>query len=167
MMKAPAQAAPAWPSRASFVPQKARDHSIFIKPIAGERLVELTIRDPYGCSGERNRECLIDFVEMLARASAGISEALVISFDGESVEARYPESSALQRTDLETRWRSRFNGGPNLRHIQLSRRQIRHFHDRSVKAKTASGREIIWDISNGLDGVMLPQKECTVHVTIE
>ena len=23
----------------------------------------------------------------------------------------------------------------------------------------------IWDVSNGIDGVMMPGKECTVHVT--
>ena len=40
-------------------------------------------------------------------------------------------------------------GGPSLRHIQLSRRQSRSFHDRSVKARSTNGAEIIWDVSNG------------------
>ncbi|MDB5696022.1 MAG: hypothetical protein JWN21_1565, partial [Sphingomonas bacterium] len=36
----------------------------------------------------------------------------------------------------------------------------------SVKARSTAGAEIIWDVSNGIDGVMMPGKECTVHVTL-
>lgn len=156
-----------WPTRAAFVAGGARDFRIFEGPVSGEQILELAIRDPYGCAGGRNRQCLVDFVALIARKADRIGDARIVSFDAESIDSRDYENDNVQRDDLERRWRQKFPNGPSMHHIQLSRRQSRSFHDRTVRAKTASGREIIWDISNGLDGVMLTQKECTVHVLVE
>jgi hypothetical protein len=167
MRKEPADDALKWPTRVAYVPQRPRDYTIFTGPISSEQVTELVIRDPYGCAGEPNRQILVDFVAMLAQSAGFVGETLIVTFDADSVDSRMSESSVFQRDDLERRWQARFNGKPALRYSQLSRRQCRHFHDRTVRARTASGREIIWDVSNGLDGVMLPQKECVVHVTVE
>ena len=155
-----------WPSRMAFQPKIRRNLGIFEKPVAGRHLVDLSIRDPYGCADGRNRQCLVDFMAMLVRAARQVGEITVISFDADSVDRNAAESSVQQYDDLQARWKCASPSGPSLRHIQLSRRQSRSFHDRSIKARTTAGRDIIWDVSNGIDGVMLPDKECTVHVTV-
>jgi hypothetical protein len=167
MRKEVADTTPGWPARMAYAPMRARDYAIFTGPIAREHVTELVIRDPYGCASARNREILVAFVAMLVQSADSVGDTRIVTFDGDSIETRASESSVFQRDDLERKWRDRFSGRPPLRHSQLSRRQHRYFHDRTVRAKTASGREIIWDVSNGLDGVMLPQKECVVHVTVE
>jgi hypothetical protein len=158
---------PRWPSRIAYVPGGTRDFAIFRAPVDGERIVELAIRDPYGCAGSRNRQAIVDLVAILNQSAASIVDAVIICFDAESTDRDYRESDALQQADLEQRWRQAFPSEPGLRHILLSRRQSRNFHDRTIRAKTASGRSILWDISNGIDGVMVPNKECTVHLTVE
>ena len=105
-------------------------------------------------------------MELIVRAARYVSEITVVSFDTNSVDRYAVESSVHQYDDLQQRWKRVMPSGPSLRHIQLSRRQSRSFHDRSVKARSMAGAEIIWDISNGIDGVMMPGKECTVHVTL-
>ena len=149
-----------------FQPKIQRSLDIFEKPVAGQSLTSLAIRDPYGCADGRNRQCLIDFMMLVAGATRQLDEITVVSFDADSVDRYAVESSAQQYDDLQARWKKASPGGPQLRHIQLSRRQSRSFHDRSIKAQTSTGREIIWDVSNGIDGVMRPDKECTVHVTV-
>lgn len=155
-----------WPSRKVFVPTVRRTLEIFEKPVAGRAISKIAIRDPYSCADERNRRCLIDFIAMLVRSAKHVGEITVVSFDAESIDRYDAESSGQQYDDLQVKWRRAMPGGPDLRHIQLSRRQSRTFHDRSIKAQVADGCEIIWDVSNGIDGVMLPNKECTVHVTV-
>ncbi|WP_133365561.1 DEAD/DEAH box helicase [Qipengyuania sediminis] len=157
---------PAWPSRMVFQPKVRRNLDIFEKPVAGQSLTSLAIRDPYGGADERNRQCLVDFMTLVVGAVRQLSEITVVSFDADSVDRYTSESSIQQYDDLQSRWKRASPGGPPLRHIQLSRRQSRSFHDRSIKAQTNTGREIIWDVSNGIDGVMRPDKECTVHVTV-
>jgi hypothetical protein len=160
-------ARPTWPSRKVFVPRTPRDLAIFKGPLAGERIIELNIRDPYVCADSRNRQAVVDLVTELHRSAIAIADAVIVTFDAESVDRSHRESSPDQRDDLEERWREKFQREPKLRIIQLSRRQSHNFHDRTITAATASGRKIIWDISNGVDGVMLPHKECRVNVTIE
>ena len=157
---------PEWPTRMVFQPKVRRVLDIFEKPVAGQSLASLTIRDPYGCADGRNRQCLIDFMTLVVGAVRQLGEITVVSFDADSVDRYAAESSVQQYDDLQARWKRASPGGPPLRHIQLSRRQSRSFHDRSIKAQTSTGHEIIWDVSNGIDGVMLPDKECTVHVTV-
>lgn len=156
-----------WPSRMEFRPKVPRSLDIFTKPVAGLSLTSLAIRDPYGCADGRNRQCLIDFMALIVQAVRQVDEIMVVSFDADSVDRYGSESSVRQYEDLQTGWKRALPGGPPLRHIQLSRRQSRSFHDRSIKAQTSTGREIIWDVSNGIDGVMLRDKECTVHVTVK
>lgn len=154
------------PSRVAFQPSVRRTFEIFEKPVADRPVAELSIRDPYGCADGRNRQCLVDFIAMIVRAARQVSDITVITFDADSVDRYANESSLHQYDDLQQRWRRVMPDGPSLRHIQLSRRQSRSFHDRSVKARSTTGAEIIWDVSNGIDGVMMPGKECTVHVTV-
>lgn len=162
----PPAPAPNYPSRVAFQPNVRRTFDIFQRPVADQQVAELSIRDPYGCADGRNRQCLVDFTAMVVRAARQVSEITVVSFDADSVDRYASESSRHQYDDLQQRWKREMPNGPSLRHIQLSRRQSRSFHDRSVKARSAAGMEIIWDVSNGIDGVMMPGKECTVHVTI-
>lgn len=162
-----AEPAASFPRRVAFAARTARNMSIFHDPVRGERIVQLTVRDPYGCADDRNRQAIVDLAAELAKSAASIAEALIVSFDAESADRNYRETSGHQREDLENRWHRVFPRGPQIRHVQLSRRQVRSFHDRSIQARTASGRTIIWDLSNGVDGVMLPHKECTVHLTVE
>lgn len=55
-----------------------------------------------------------------------------------------------------------FTGGPSLRHVQISKRINRNFHAREVTARLASGRVILWDLDNGIDGVMRSDRRCVV-----
>lgn len=153
--------------RMSFASNTPRDWSIIDDPVRGEQLVSVTIRDPYACSSPWHRDHVIAFVKRLEGVTRGIEDVILLAFDGDSVNRLQPETAAEQQEDMDRRWRQRFSGGPPLRLRLISRRQQRSFHDRQVKAVTRSGRTILWDLTNGVDGLMAPNKECTVIMTIE
>lgn len=164
---APVPPTPAWPLRQPFVAHGRRDFTIFTGPVSGREITELTIRDPYSCADARHRRCLIELFQLLARSAVRVRHATVVSWDADSAGRDAVETSREQYDDLQRQWGHATADPPPLRHIQLSRRQSRSFHDRSVRAKMADGSEIIWDVSNGIDGVMMTHKECTVHATTQ
>jgi hypothetical protein len=144
-----------------FEPNKPRNFAIFLTPIAGEHVVDLLIKDPYACARRPNRQHLIDFMKRLAGAARGIDAVTCHTLDADSVD-NWEESEAEQRTDLERRWQASFASGPSLRHIQISKRINRTFHAREITAQLASGRTILWDLDNGIDGVMRSDRRCVV-----
>lgn len=155
----------AWPPRARYEPNRPRSYDIFKLPIAKQRITDLIIRDPYACADGRNRECLVEFLRILASSAASIENITIFCYDPESCGRDY-ETPSDQRRDLEQRWARRMPGGLTVRLVQMSKRQDRYFHDRHVKADTVSGKLHLWDISNGIDGVILPHKECTVNYSV-
>lgn len=149
------------PGRYVFEPNKPRDFSIFLAPIAGDHIVELLIKDPYACARRPNRLHLIEFMKRLAGAARRIDSVTCHTFDADSVD-NWEESDAEQRDDLERRWVASFGSGLGLRHIQISKRINRAFHAREITARLASGRTILWDLDNGIDGVMRTDRRCVV-----
>lgn len=149
------------PSRYVFEPSKPRDFAIFLAPIADDHVIELLVKDPYACARSHNRQHLIEFMKRLAGAARRIDAVTCQSLDADSVDNRQ-ETDADQRNDLERRWQASFAGGPSLRHVQISKRINRNFHAREVTARLASGRVILWDLDNGIDGVMRSDRRCVV-----
>jgi superfamily II DNA or RNA helicase len=149
------------PSRYVFEPSKPRDFAIFLAPIADDHVIELLVKDPYACARSHNRQHLIEFMKRLAGAARRIDAVTCHSLDADSVDNRQ-ETDADQRNDLERRWQASFAGGPSLRHVQISKRINRNFHAREVTARLASGRVILWDLDNGIDGVMRSDRRCVV-----
>lgn len=149
------------PSRYVFEPNKPRDFAIFLAPIADDHVIELLVKDPYACARSHNRQHLIDFMKRLVGAARRIDAVTCHSLDADSVDNQQ-ETDADQRNDLERRWRASFATGPGLRHIQISKRINRNFHAREVTARLASGRVILWDLDNGIDGVMRSDRRCVV-----
>lgn len=149
------------PTRYVFEPNKPRDFAIFLAPIADDHIIELLVKDPYACARSSNRQYLIEFIKRLVDVARRIDTVICHSLDADSVDNR-EETDAYQRDDLERRWRASFAGGPGLRHIQISKRINRNFHAREVTARFASGRVILWDLDNGIDGVMRSERRCVV-----
>ena len=100
-------------------------------------------------------------MKRLASSARRIDAVTCHTFDADSVE-NCDESDAEQREDLEKRWQANFASGPTLRHIQISKRINRVFHAREITARLASGRSILWDLDNGIDGVMRSDRRCVV-----
>lgn len=148
-------------SRYVFEPHRARDFAIFLGPIAGDHVVELLIKDPYACARSHNRQHLVDFVKRLVGSARRVDAVTCHNLDADSVE-NWQETDADQRNDLERLWRSSFPSAPSLRHIQISKRINRNFHAREVTARLASGAVILWDLDNGIDGVMRNDRRCVV-----
>lgn len=144
-----------------FEPHKLRDFSIFLTPIAGDHIVELLIKDPYACARQHNRQHVIDFVKRLVASARRIDAVTFHTLDADSVE-NSEETDVQQRSDLDLRWQTTFASGPTLRHIQISKRINRNFHAREMSARFASGRAILWDLDNGIDGVMRSDRRCVV-----
>lgn len=149
------------PSRYVFEPNKPRDFAIFLTPIMDNHVIELLVKDPYTCARPHNRQHLIEFMKRLADAARRIDTVTCHSFDADSVD-NWQETDADQRNDLERRWQASFAGGPSLRHVQISKRINRTFHAREITARLASGRVILWDLDNGIDGVMRNDRRCVV-----
>ncbi|MBZ6382843.1 SNF2-related protein [Sphingomonas sanguinis] len=149
------------PSRYVFEPNKPRDFAIFLAPISDDHVTELLVKDPYACARSHNRQHLIEFMKRLAGAARRIDAVICHSLDADSVDNRQ-ETDADQRNDLERRWQASFAGGPSLRHVQVSKRINRNFHAREVTARLASGRVVLWDLDNGIDGVMRTDRRCVV-----
>lgn len=158
---------PPAPRRVAFAEGQKREHAIFLDPLRGAKISVLTIRDPYGCADPRNRQALIDFVSILARSGVTIDSVRVIALDPDSVNRFDPETDREQREDLERKWRAKIRQPALPSFTQVSKRVDRGFHDRRITAELASGETLGWDVSNGLDGVMLPRKECTIHFWTE
>lgn len=149
------------PERYVFEPSKQRDFAIFLTPVAGGHIVDLLIKDPYACARPNHRQHLIDFVKRLAGVARQIDAVTCHTLDADSVES-WDESDADQRADLERRWQAAFGKGPSLRHIQISKRINRTFHAREITARMASGGTVLWDLDNGIDGVMRSDRRCVV-----
>jgi hypothetical protein len=148
-------------TRYVFEPDKLRSFSIFTSPVAAAQIESLVIKDPYASSRSLNRQLLIDFMKQLVASARRIEVVTLHTFDAESVDS-IDEDDAIQRNDLERRWRSAFPAGPSLRHVQISKRVNRTFHAREITARLTSGRKIIWDLDNGVDGVMKSDRRCVV-----
>ncbi|MES1985639.1 MAG: SNF2-related protein [Pseudomonadota bacterium] len=149
------------PARYVFEPNKQRDFAIFLAPISGDHVVELLIKDPYACARHHNRQHLVEFVRRLATAARRIDAVTCHTLDAESVE-NWDEKDVEQRVDLERRWQTSFAAAPSLRHVQISKRINRTFHAREITARLASGHSILWDLDNGIDGVMRNDRRCVV-----
>jgi hypothetical protein len=152
-----------WPRRAPLVRGGKRDFTIFTGPLSGLHIAELSIRDPYACARPENRRTLVDFVHLLIGAAAKVGEVRVIAWDADSANFPPIETDHEQRNDLEARWGAKIARPDRPHFVALSRRATRGFHDRTVVAHTVEGRKLGWDVSNGIDGVMLPSKECVVN----
>lgn len=146
--------------RRTFEVNAPRDFAIFVDPLNGSHVLELIIRDTYACARPRNRQMLVDFVKQLAAGAERIDLVVVHSLDGCSVGGG--ESDHEQADDLRRRWRAAFASAPQLRHVQVSKRAQRAFHAREIRAKTAGQHEFLWDLDNGVDGVMRPDARCVV-----
>ena len=153
--------------RKSFSSGSSRDFSIIESPVRGADIISVSIRDPYACASPWHRSQVIDFVKRLEGVARRIEAVTVLAYDADSVNRNQPETNSRQYTDIETRWRQRFPNGPRLRTQLISRRQVQGFHDRRVEVTTRDGKRILWDLSNGVDGLMGVDKECTVFLTIE
>lgn len=152
-----------WPRRIVYAPDEARDFNIFRSPIAADPIVELIITDPYAAAGGPARDRVVQFTSMLLGRGEGVRRVQVVTYDADSIDPDRPETTESQYADMQARWRKRFSSGPELHHVQRSRRQSRDFHDREVRAVTRSGRSLIWDLGRGIDGVMNTRFGC--HVT--
>ena len=104
---------------------------------------------------------MIDFVRRLVASARRIDAVTFHTLDADSVE-NSEETDVQQRSDLDQRWQATFASGPTLRHIQISKRINRNFHAREMSARFASGRAILWDLDNGIDGVMRSDRRCVV-----
>ena len=140
----------------------ARDFNIIEDVVRGEEIVTLLVRDPYVCASNLHRAYLIDFIKLFQSVAKNIEAVSITAYDGESLDRARPESSAQVIRDLENRWRQRFPVELRLKTLLVSRRQVRGFHDRRIEAVTRNGRRIVWDLTNGVDGLMNQGKECTV-----
>jgi hypothetical protein len=156
---------PTAPRRVVFTPGQRRNFAIFEAHIAGEPLARLLIRDRYTCANPINRGHLIDFVKVIQGGSASIGSVTVQCWDAASTRSDGRESDSDQWRDLNRRWTQRVGRTPRLSLHQISKRQRRSFHDRAVEAETASGRKLVWDLGNGIDGLMDMRRECTVVFT--
>lgn len=154
-------AAPAAATRYVFEPHRVRDFSIFTNPIAGAHIAELLVKDPYACARDNNRTHLINFIKQLVDTAKQIDAVTCQTFDAESAGS-WGETDADQRNALDKRFRAVFSGTPTLRHIQISKRVNRAFHAREVTVRLASGKTILWDLDNGVDGVMRKDRRCVV-----
>ena len=159
--------APTWPKRIVYEPNVARDLTIFKAPIANDPVRELMIIDPYACAGARARQAVADFAAMMAGEARALDRVQLVTYDADDVDLRDPESSTAQYDDMQQRWRARFGERPQLHHQQLSKGQERDLHDREVRATTADGRVLIWDLGRGIEGVLSNRFGCRVTLTEE
>lgn len=156
----PAPARTAGPRRHIFEANGLRDFTIFRAPLDGEHVTQLNIRDPYASSKGQYRDFLIGFVKILMSAAKRIDAVSCFTLDAEGTQSWDTDNDI--RDDLERRWAKTIGATPTLRLTLISKRQDKNFHAREVEAVTASGRKIIWDLDNGVDGVMKPGKRCIV-----
>jgi hypothetical protein len=155
-----------WPKRVEYEAGGRRDLNIFQGPVRDDPVVELTITDPYAAAGERARGCLVEFCSKLAGENRRLLQRVQLTtFDAESAETERPESTQQQYDDMQARWTRTFGQQPRLAHTQKSKRQTRNLHDRIVRARTRSGRTLIWDLGRGIDGVMGTRFSCVVNLT--
>lgn len=150
------------PKRIVYEPEKPRDLTIFLAPLANDPPREIRISDPYAAAGHRGRAAVVDFVAMLMQGSRAPERTVLITLDGESIE-RPAESSAHQYDQMQARWKNRFGASANLSHQQRSKRQSADFHDRDVQVITRSGKHYLWDLGRGVDGVMGTRFRCVIN----
>lgn len=152
------------PSRIVFEPDQPRDLTIFRSPLVKDAPREIHIVDPYAAAGPRARSAVVEFVAMLLDGAAPPERTTLTTYDGESID-RPPETSAEQYEQMQLHWRRRFGPTAQLNHRQRSKWQAADLHDREVRVVTRSGRNLLWDLGRGIDGVMGTKFGCRVNFT--
>jgi hypothetical protein len=150
----------AGPRRHVFEANGLRDFTIFRAPLDGEHVTELSIRDPYASSKGQQRDFLVGFVKLLMDAAKRVDAVSCFTLDAESTQSWDTDNDI--RDDLDRKWSKSIGTRPALRLTLISKRQDKTFHAREVQATTVSGRKIVWDLDNGIDGVMKPDRRCVV-----
>lgn len=167
MPASPIQVPPAisnWPTRIVYEEGGLRDLTIFKAPLEGDAVESLVIIDPYATAGERNRRMVVDFAKLIIGDGVGCGAAHLVSFDAESARGIDYEDSNQRYDDMLRRWSARFPGAP-LRFDQVSKQGNRSLHGREIRAKTRSGRTVVWDLGHGIDGVMTARYRCVVNLS--
>jgi superfamily II DNA/RNA helicase len=150
--------------RFDYRPGTRRAYKKVFEAIAG-RQINLHLEDPWCAARPQNLDRLESFLTTLTNINVQIQQLTLVW----EPEKRREVSVLLQGKEIEQRigHKGLFD---QLRLEPSNRRQRRHFHDRFAEAQTVDDLPAFkarYDISSGIDNLMLQQKECTIFVTIE
>ncbi|MFA1626880.1 DEAD/DEAH box helicase [Rhizobium mongolense] len=148
-----------------FQPRQAR---LFNQMFAAarDRVGEVTIRDPYLLSGERNARYLEQFLGELKRSGVGMKSVALVWREGDS--RKYEYEPPHQQKKVATALIGRALGNVPVSFQVQAASDRNHFHDRQLRIRfpDASGKSetLVWDVSSGIDNLMDINKEAKVYL---
>lgn len=134
---------------------------VFCEALAGKHIKRIEIIDPYAAASPRQCQALAQFLGGLRRRQIQFDSVTLDCWDasstdggdGDLVGQRRALAAAISDAGLnDIRFDPRF----------LSRRSGQWLHDRSITAHLAGGDSVVWDISGGIDLLMLSKAECVI-----
>ncbi|WP_171022050.1 DEAD/DEAH box helicase [Cohaesibacter sp. CAU 1516] len=148
--------------RFDFRPGMLRDFSMVFKDISN-REVDLHVEDPWCAARPQNIERLASFLMKLKSLDVVVDRLTVVW----APEKRLDLNANGQGREIER----------HVKEHELCKELIlepaehrRHFHDRFIETATVDEKDdckVRYDISSGIDNMMVRQKECIVFVTID
>lgn len=135
--------------------------SVFCEALAGRDIRRIDIIDPYAAATSRQCRALAQFLSGLRQRQVQFESVTLDCWDAASTDGgdgnlanqRAVLASAISEAGLnDIRFTPRF----------ISRRSGEWLHDRSITAHLSGGDKVVWDVSGGLDMVMLIKAECVI-----
>jgi hypothetical protein len=134
---------------------------IFCEPLSGKNVKRLDIVDPYAAASARQCQSLANFLRGLRDLKIQFDSVTLECWDASSTDGgdgdlanqRRVLASAISEAGLnDVRFDPRF----------ISRRSGQWLHDRSITAHLAGGDSVVWDLSGGIDLLMLNKSESVI-----
>lgn len=134
---------------------------IFCEPLSGKNIKRLDIIDPYAAASARQCQALANFLRGLKECQIQFDSVTLECWDAASTDGgdgdlanqRRVLASAISEAGLnDVRFDPRF----------ISRRSGKWLHDRSITAHLAGGDSVVWDLSGGIDLLMLKKSESII-----
>jgi hypothetical protein len=135
--------------------------SVFCEALAGRDIKRIDIIDPYAAATSRQCRALAQFLSGLRQRQVQFESVTLDCWDAASTDGgdgnlanqRAVLASAISEAGLnDIRFTPRF----------ISRRSGEWLHDRSITAHLSGGDKVVWDVSGGLDMLMLIKAECVI-----
>mgnify|MGYP000485201949 FL=1 len=134
---------------------------VFCEPLLDKHIKRLEIIDPYAAASARQCQALSKFLSGLKERQIQLDSVTLECWDAASIDGgdgdlanqRRVLASAISEAGLnDVRFDPRF----------ISRRSGQWLHDRSITAHLAGGESVVWDLSGGIDLLMLNKSESVI-----
>jgi len=135
--------------------------AVFTEVLEGQLVRKIDVVDPFAAASVDNCRAFASFLAGLRERGIEPSSISLVCWDADSLGPSSYDGSASQQRALAAALRHFRVDDLRIIPYFASRRQTR-LHDRSITATIDGQGTVLWDLGNGVDGLMHTRGECTI-----